>query len=68
MQAQTLLVYVIGCTQCRRYNQRGVYLFFLVNAQLLLGDITVGLCEHFLVRICVRISVRKYQKILINSY
>ena len=42
--------------------------FFLVNAQLLLGDITVGLREHFLVRISVRISVRKYQKILINSY
>ena len=35
---------------------------FLVNAQLLLRDITVGVCEHFLVRISVKISVRKYQK------
>ena len=34
--------------------------FFLANAQLLLGDITVDLCEHFLVRISVRISVTKY--------
>ena len=33
-----------------------------MRAQLLFGDITIGLCEHFLVRISVRIVVRKYQK------
>ena len=42
--------------------------FFLVNTKSLFGDITEGLCERFLVRISVRISVRKYQKILIKSY